>query len=172
MKNTIMLSALVLAGCQTTYEQSYTDFDDIDDLPATEPVEYVVQSFACYGITDTGKEGEVVILSTFVDAPLIGIVTFGDYYNYGIYYTKGIDRNWYYDCDEETDKCDSLITMRPNGVAYFYDFSNSDTATGEYPMMCKYDERFTQEVHEFVIEDGYPESGEFKPLVDHEVPAF
>lgn len=173
MKKTIIFSALILAGCQTTYEKSHTDFDRFDDTStiSAEPA-FKVESYACYSIYDFDKEGNEIILSAFVDGPSIGIVTFSDYHNMAIYVSKGIDRRWYYDCDDNMDSCDSMINMRPNGYAHFYDFSNADTATGEFPMKCEYDESFAQEIREYILEDNYFETSKSKPLVNHEIPAF
>lgn len=168
MKKSLLALSVILAGCNTN-PSMVSDFDNDSDFDTRSDSEILelVDAYTCYGLFDYDKKGEPVYLVSFIDEPELGVVEVNGYLNYGVIESKGIDRRWYYDCHDSG--CDSMIRLRPNGSAYFYDFTDKDTATGEFPMKCEYDDIATREYNEYFTNEGLQERPEYKQAVETEI---
>ena len=168
MKKSLLALSVILAGCNTnpSMVSDYDNDSDFDTRSDSEIHEFV-EAYACYGVYDYDKEGQPIYLVTFLDQPELGMVEVNGYMNYGVIESKGIDRRWHYDCGESG--CDSMIRLRPNGYAAFYDFTDKESASGEFPMKCEYDAIETREFNEYFTNEGLQERPEYKQAVETEI---
>lgn len=163
MKKTILLTPLLLQACVSngTYQDS-----ELDQAPEADQSSYEVM--ACYDQFDHDKEKIIVGLAvnydvTYEDFEDAGvIVNSADIMRFALHTMVGLDRVWAFDCD---DDCKFQIYLKPNGKAYYYDFSEADKGGSVAPSMsleCEYNADYEQYVNKGYKPDPAPVDVEIK----------
>ncbi len=156
MRITILLSVLVLAGCNTNPAISNYDpeFDVNDDDTAAEQ-EYVerLDVQACYDISDRDKERPLTLANIYEsELENFGFVMLADGKTHtALHFYKGLNKTWSFGCDDDMTRCDYQVVLKPSGDMHYYDFSNTDvgeSVTSSFWMKCEYDADYAYEINQ------------------------
>ncbi|PCJ86604.1 MAG: hypothetical protein COA54_07740 [Thiotrichaceae bacterium] len=142
----IVTVALALQSCATYAPDQYTNSNLIDEEHTvteteTPPVNENVEYFECKDGNALYWNNIIVKLAASPDEHIGAVLVAGVEHD-AIYAVRGIERIWFFgDMVEGRNKPEFYISLKPNGIAHYFDFSevkpDDDVITSRAVFECR-----------------------------------